>query len=97
MDVKERIKKIVADYKSLYPREYSLIVEILIEKRKLVIDKFGRIDKNSDTRALFELPETLSQMLISTLSGEDLKWHDTKEGARWFVRSYPEFRLAPEI
>lgn len=97
MPVKEKLKKVVSDYQLTCPEEYALVKEMIADKRGTIIDKFARLDKNSDTRALFEFSETLSQMILTALTDEDQKWFDSVEGGRWFAKTFPAFRLAKEI
>lgn len=92
--IKLKIEGIVADYKSLFPDEYSLIVKYLKQKRDLRINKFAEIKKTDFiVRALFEIPETLSNMISSKMNKTEKEYWKTKECAKWFINRFKEFRI----
>jgi hypothetical protein len=102
MDTKNRIKKIVEDYKRLFPEEYAIVVRGIQMKKELTRDKYASIEGMFDGRALYEIPETLHNMLAHSLIQEDIVWlksggHDRKEGGRWFAKTFPEFALPDYI
>lgn len=98
--LKAKIRMIVDAYKMQYPYEYQLLCDAVDMKRKMATDpEFATMvhDKNTHNRALYEISDTLSTMLILGLSDADLVWYKTKEGARWFAREFPEFRIPNKI
>lgn len=93
-----RIKNIVRGYIELFPEEYKITVEAVEMQRRIQKDEYASAS-NSGTieRALLEYPETLSTMLIQQLNEEELTYFKSKEGARWFARTFPMFSLAVKI
>lgn len=101
---KDHIRQIVKTYIELYPSDYELFKDAVVHMRGLLQDeKFGTAkDMGSDMRALFEMPVDLSEMLIMQLTEEEMEWFkaggaDRKQGARWFAKAFPTFRLADSI
>ena len=96
---KNRIKNIVGGYRVLFPQEYEQVVKFIADNRKLQENEFASLRKehNMIERALFELPETLSTMLIKELSGDELTFFKSKQGGRWFTKTFPQFALAVKI
>jgi hypothetical protein len=93
---KQKIKRIVTSYALLNPDEYKLTRKAVEMKRKLLKDpKFG--EGQGDMRALFEISETLSSDLIRNLDTEASNWFKSKDGGRWFARTFREFSLAEHI
>lgn len=51
------------------------------------------------TRALFEIPEDLSSMIVGSLDIDELMWFKSgtkanpNQGGRWFTKAFPEFAL----
>jgi hypothetical protein len=94
---KKCIRRVVAEYKLLYPTEYKLTVEAVEMKRKTLKDpKFATIEA-SRLRALFEVSETLAEMLIRDLDLQTTEWFKGLEGARWFAKTYREFCIPDQI
>ena len=54
---------------------------------------FATLEGSEYQRALFEIPETLSTMLIMSLEEEETVWFKTKQGAHWFCKTFPVFQL----
>jgi hypothetical protein len=92
--IKKKIRRIVANYKLLNPEDYKLTRKAVDMKRKLLQDPRFGTGENIDMRALFEISETLSTSLIRGLDTEASNWFKSKEGGRWFARTYGEFSLA---
>lgn len=97
----KKLKEIVKSYKQLWPDEYRAVCDIVKNKRKNNKDKFGSVrggDAGKDhgmlERALFEISETLSVIIYKKLSSEEFAWHTSKEGGRWFQKTFKEFSLS---
>lgn len=102
MDTKQNIKKVVEDYIRIFPDEYATAIKGTEMLRSMTQDEFASIDGWYYGRALYEVPETLHNMLVKMLPEEDLKWLkeggvDRKQGGRWFARTFPEFAIAQKI
>lgn len=98
---KDHVTQIVEEYIKLFPSDFELFKDGVKRVRQTLKDeKWGTAEgTGSDMRALFEMPVDLSEMLIMQLSEEEMEWFkaggaDRKEGARWFVKNFPAFRLA---
>lgn len=99
-----KLKEIVKSYKELFPSEYKGLCEIVKIKRQNMKDEFGSL-KGKDAnkthgmmeRALFEISETLSVIIYRQLDRGELEWHNSKEGARWFQKTFKEFSLAEAV
>lgn len=101
---KKHIKEIVKDYITMFPEEFAQFQEGMALQRNLLLDPtFAKAEgQGSDMRALFEMPVTLSEMLITKLSEEEMEWFkaggsNRKEGARWFAEEFPVFRTPDAI
>lgn len=96
--LQNKIINIVKEYKILFPSEYNACREVVKQKR----DKnssTGDMTKQTDLieRPLLEYPENLFFMLQSKLSTDELIQFNTKESARWFGKTFPEFSLVEKI
>lgn len=102
---KTKIDKCVASYIKLMPDEYAAFRAQLKGHRAGLIDqKYGTTDAGaaSSMRAMFEMPETLHDMLVKALTEEEIIWFkaggdDRKEGARWFANKYAAFRVPEKV
>lgn len=94
----EKIKEIIKTYITLFNVEYRLFTKQQRELREGLINEFAaNKGDNLIERRLFDVPATLHTMLIEKLDGENLKYFKSKEGARWFAKSFKEFRTAQKI
>ena len=93
----KRIKNIVQLYKQMFPQEYKTVCEAVIMQRKLQHDEFASVKGEhagvSAQRALMETPEKLYMSFANQLDGEELNYFKSVEGARWFIKEFPEFSL----
>ena len=96
---KNRIKSIVGGYKALFPEEYEALVKFIEQNRKLQDNEFASLKKEQNMleRALYEISETLDTMIGQKLSAEELTFFKSKEGGRWFAKTFPQFALAIKI
>lgn len=98
---KKAIRKVVDDYVKLFPEEFEAFRNGMVALRATVHDKFAKLQGTEYTRALYEMPETLSTMLITNLEEEDMVWlksggKNGKEGGLWFARTFKDFRI-PDV
>ena len=98
LDVHQNIKLLVDEYKRVFADEFASFLVAMRPKRNAQTNKFSEIKGNDFiVRALYEIPETLSTILLLKLSDDDYKWLRTKEGGRWFAKSFKEFRLSEKV
>lgn len=97
MNPKEHITQLVEGYKIAFPDEYKLVKEAVEMNRKLNDGKFAMLDGSKDTRALYEISETLQTVLIMNMTEEETKWFKSLEGGRWFANTFKEFALPSSI
>ncbi len=96
-----KLKEIVKSYKALFPAEYKGLCEIVKQKRKANKDQFGSLKGQGSNkthgvmeRALFEISETLNVIINRQLDKGEFEYFHSKEGSRWFQRTFKEFSLA---
>lgn len=101
---KLHITKIVEDYIRLRPADFEIVKEGIKMQRGLHLDEFAsaKLNGSAYTRALFEIPEELSQMFIMQLTEEEMEWFkaggtNRKEGGLWFAKAFPAFALPSSI
>lgn len=93
-EVQKKIETIVEDYKKLFWKEYELGIKAVQQTKDMQANKFGEMNGTDYiNRALFEIPETLDNMLNKGLTIEENTYRKTKECARWFANKYKEFSL----
>lgn len=96
-----KLKQIVKSYKEVFPAEYRGLCQIVQQKRQRMKDEFGSL-KGKDAnrthgvmeRVLFEISETLSVIIQRQLDKGEYEWFHSKEGSRWFQKTFKEFSLA---
>lgn len=95
-DLKLKIKDLVAQYKRIFPEEYHATIEYLKNNRKLLKNEFADLTKegtNALERGLYEIPETLDNIFRMKLKDHERMELESKDGGRWFVRTFPEFSM----
>lgn len=92
---KTRIAEIIKEYIRTYPIEWADFCLAVKEKLSLSSNDFGEIS-GSDLieRKLFEMPETLYIIFKLKMDEAEFEWFKTKEGSRWFVKTYPQFNTS---
>lgn len=97
-DVRGNIRMLVDEYKKIFPMEYAMFLKQMEINRLNTFNKFAEV-KHTDAieRKIVEYPETLYVILLDKLSSEEFTWFSSKEGARWFAKKYPEFRVATKL
>lgn len=94
----QKLRNIVTLYKQMFPDEYDAVCVELSQLRNRQNDKFASVKgDHAIDRALFEIPETLFAGILSNLDEEQLLYFKSKEGSRWFVTAFKEFRAAQEV
>lgn len=92
------ISGVVKAYKALFPSEYMTAAQQVHDQRQNSLTKYGEFEKDAGMevldRALLTYPETLYYMFESKLDKEDFQYLSSKEGARWFGRTFPEWMAA---
>lgn len=104
---KKKIKQCVTKYKRVFPEEYKGLVDLLSDKRgQMEIDDNDWAElKKADAveRHIFDIPHTLYTSFVSKLDEDEMDWLYAREdylgdftGLRWFITTYPEFRVTKE-
>lgn len=92
---KTRIAEMLKEYIRVYPIEWADFQLSIKEKLSLSKNDFGELDgSNLIERKLFEMPETLYIIFELKMDKAELEWFKTKEGSRWFVKTYPQFNTS---
>jgi hypothetical protein len=81
---KNNIRICVDKYISIFPDEYKAF------KEQPPQDAHSANMDTIETKVA-EYPENLYMLILKTLSDEQMKWLDTKEGINWFVKAFPVF------
>lgn len=95
--VQKLLKVIVADYKKTFAAEFELFKKAVRQKRENQRTDFGETGMDFAERILFEVPETLHAMIFRRLTKEQLRYYDSKEGAKWFVKTFPDFQVTRKV
>ncbi len=98
IEAQNKIKAVVEQYKIFYPEEYRFVARQIADKRKNLNNKFAKT-KGMDyaERALTEVPETLFGLFQKTLSEDEVSYYASKEGTRWFAKTFPDFRSGEKV
>jgi len=99
-----KIKKLVSEYKRIFPIEYQAVIKIVKEKREkqktisVFTPKGGvvrRIKSESEVlrRPLLEYSETLETVFETRLTDIEKKYFKSKKGSLWFAKEFKEFRI----
>lgn len=98
-DTQSKINTIANAYKRYYKDEYEAVTRQIKMNREKMGNKFGDLSKKMDTveRPLTEVPETLIFLFQKALSDDEMAYYLSKDGTRWFGKSFPEFRLTHKI
>lgn len=101
---KKHIEAIVQKYILLHPEDYRIVIKGIQMQKGLHMDEFASAKKKGApyTRALFEIPIELNEMLVMGLEPDEMEWFKAggrtrKEGALWFAKRFKEFRLPENI
>lgn len=97
----QRIMEIVDDYKVMFPDEYRAFVIQQKEMRDGLINELASFQGDEMVqRKLFDMPATLHSLLNTKLTDEEFKYllsDKSKSGARWFAKTFKEFRSANKL
>lgn len=95
-----KLKEIVKSYREVFPAEYKGVVQIVGQKRRAQKDQFASLKGQGANkthhvmeRALFEISETLNVIIQRQLDKGEYEWYHSKEGSRWFQKTFKEFSL----
>ena len=64
----------------------------LKERRNRIADDVD-FSEGADMMPMYELTEDLQTKLVLGLESAEYTWLHTKEGGRWFIKTYPQFSL----
>lgn len=97
-ETKLKLTGIVKMYIDVFSSEFDDFKIGIAYKRGRLKTKFAEM-KGSDLieRELYEIPETLFQLITSRLDVKELEDLRTKDGARWFAKTFPAFRISEKV
>lgn len=101
--IKNNITHLVNAYKWAFPDEYRAVIEQVRNNRQKNYYKTGDITKLKGSsgagaeRPIHEISETLFTILHRRLTEEQLAWFGSKQGARWFAKTFPEFSSVEKL
>lgn len=100
--LKSKVETITVGYMELFKDEYKLVCMQLEGEREKNKDKFASIAHDRTLqRKLYEIPETLHNMILNQITKEELflmkDGENGKDFARWFATRFPEFASATHI
>lgn len=95
MTPKQRITKIVEDYKVRFAQEYEDFCKGMSDQREFQKDKFASagLDGALQQKAR-EVPVTLHNLMQVKLDKEEFRYYNSKLGVEWFARTFREFSPA---
>lgn len=94
---KQNITTIVAKYKFTHPDDYATVVKAVEAMHHMVIDDFASSKDSQNIRGLFETPEELYTMFILELDESDMQWFKTKDGGKWYAKTFKEFAIPKNV
>jgi hypothetical protein len=95
---KSKIKLLVEEYQRVFPEEYAAFQQGQRVRVDLTSDKYASvIDGEALEQHLTEMPETLYTILEKHLSNDQHQELQTKEGMRWFARTFKQYAVAQAI
>lgn len=97
IEAQNKLKATVEQYKKFYPDEYIFVCNQIKQKRVNQNTKFADTKMDFAERALTEVPETLFGLFQRLLSESEIQYYASKEGTRWFAKTYPEFRVGDKV
>ncbi len=97
----KKIKEIVKSYKEVFPAEYKNVCDIVKQKRQNMKDQFGSLKGKGANkthgvmeRAMHEISQTLAVIIQRQLDRAEFAWFHSREGTRWFTKTFKEFSLS---
>lgn len=95
-----KIRNVVILYQRTNPEAYATVINEIANRRKLNLDRFASTRENGEhavERALYEIPETMFAGILQNLDEYQLQYFKSKEGSRWFAKTFKMFSVADEI
>ena len=83
-------------YKDSFPIEYENFLNSAEQNKKLTKDEFATTGTDTFKRKLYEIPETLHNILVKGLDIEELTYLKSVDGGRWFAKTNPDFSTTKE-
>lgn len=88
---------LVKEYERLFPDEYTMFAIGTRAKRRQGAQTGSLKGMDFIERVVCEWPETLDAIFKQKLTKEDEEWLYTKEGTRWFARTFPEYAVIEKV
>ena len=94
----KKIHAVVLEYTQLFPQEWSMFKKSMKEARSNTTTDFAEV-KSADAidRKFGEMPETLYSSLKLLLEDDEFSWFISRDGMRWFMNTFPEFRITKSV
>lgn len=73
--------------------EYGMFL-VQIKKKIEVLLEPDKINSEILKKPVCEYPETLYELFVKELDKKDWDFFNSKEGIRWFIKKYPQFKIA---
>ena len=96
-DTKGNIRTLVQEYERIFPAEYANFVLGTRAQRAQGPETGEMRGSEFIERIVCEWPETLDAIFKQQLTDEDEAWLYTKEGTRWFAKSFPEYAVITKV
>ena len=98
-EVQKKIVGITENYMRLFPEEMLDFKKGVRDKQKDLTHRLGKLGKGDDMieRILLEYPETLYNLFMAKLTPEEITYFQSKRCARWYAKTYKDFRVAEKI
>lgn len=88
----------VSDYMKMFPEEYDKVLKsIKRQKQNLKTDLAEIKEMKGIKRALFTIPETLHDMIVSKLENAELTLFKELDSSRWFAKKFSQFSITKQI
>ena len=95
---KELLGSTINEYLRLFPEEAAAFDTYMKEKRANQRNDFAAQEgSHALERALFEMPDTLHNMVKLRLDEDAYREWRTIKGSLWFIKAYPFFALPSKV
>jgi hypothetical protein len=89
---KVKIANIVSSYIENHSEEFKLLREANEMTRKMIREKTYATE-GSDMVPMYQTSERMQTAIATMLNIDEATWFKSREGGRWFIRTYPVFSL----
>lgn len=97
IEAQKKLRAVVEQYKKFYRDEYIFVCNQIKAKRANQNTKFAETKMDFAERALTEVPETLFGLFQRLLSEDEIQYYASREGTKWFAKTFPEFKAGDKV